>query len=238
MSETAAEAEQHDDELELGPGFVVRTFTAEIASDGDGRTIEGLVIPFDVEQTVSDPPDFQPYRESIARGAFRRAVKAPNRVNEREPDPVLLDFEHYGALTHDALGSMGSIAGTLGHATELVEQPDGLHGTFRVLNGPDGDKALELVHEKVLRGFSVAMRPLKSARIPGGFRRLLVHLDRVSLCRTGAYPESRVLAVRSATPGGEIIDLADLEQPLDPALAAGLARFVTVPGFEQQEDAS
>lgn len=202
------------------PVLVVRTFQAEIAADGDGRTLEGMVIPFNVEATVADPPNFEPYRESIAPGAFRSITNAPNRV--------LLDFEHYGAQA-DAVGSMGSIAGTLGHAVSLQERGDGLWGQFRVLRGADGDKALELAREGVLGGFSAAMRPLRSTRTASGvLQRLKVHLDRVSLCRVGAYDQARVMAIRTE----QIIEEADMDQPLDPVLASMLARFVTVPNLD------
>lgn len=224
MSDTTSTAElelEHD--LDGEPELVVRTFRAEIASDGDGRTIEGLVIPYDVPQTVSDPPAFEPYQETVARGAFRSVTNAPNRV--------LLDFEHYGALLNDALGSMGSIAGTLGHAVELAERPDGLYGRFRILRGSDGDKALELAHEGVLGAFSAAMKPLRSTRLRNGVvQRLKVHLDRVSLVRVGAYPEARVMAIRS----GKILEADDYEQPLDPQLATMLARFVNIPARYEQ----
>lgn len=214
--------EQIERDEQEAPVLVVRTFQATIAADGDGRTIEGMVIPFDVEQIVADPPTFERYTETVAPGAFRSVVQAPNRV--------LLDFEHYGALTNDALGSMGSIAGTLGHAVSLEERPDGLYGQFRVLRGSDGDKALELAREGVLGGFSAAMKPLRSARTAvGAMRRLKVHLDRVSLCRVGAYEQARVMAIRT----GHVLDAEDYSQPLDPALAAGLARFVSVPYLDQ-----
>lgn len=206
------------DEQVQEPVLVVRTFQAEIAADGDGRTLEGLVIPFDVETTVADPPNFVPYKESIAPGAYRSVVNAPNRV--------LLDFEHYGAQ-HDAIGSMGSIAGTLGHAVELRESLEGLYGRFRVLRGSDGDKALELAREGVLGGFSAAMRPLRSARTATGtLRRLKVHLDRVSLCRVGAYEQARVMAIRTE----QILDAEDYAQPIDPELAVRMAALgITLP---------
>lgn len=199
------------DETATEPVLVIRTFQAAIAADGDGRTLEGLVIPFNVEATVADPPNFEPYRESIAPGSFRSVVNAPNRV--------LLDFEHYGAQA-DAVGSMGSIAGTLGHAVSLQERAEGLWGQFRVLSGADGDKALELAREGVLGGFSAAMRPLRSMRTAAGvMTRLKVHLDRVSLCRVGAYEQARVMAIRTA----QVIEADEYEQPLDPELALRLA---------------
>lgn len=198
------------------PQLLVRKFEATISDDGDGRTIEGLVIPYNVRQTVADPPDFQPYQEEILPGAFRGATKAPHRV--------LLDFEHYGA-TFDAVGSMGSIAGTLGWATELEETDRGLRGSFRVGKNPDGDKALELVNAGVLTGFSAAFKPLRSTRSENGvMQRIKAHLDRVSLCRVGAYEQAQVLAVRSKQVLEEMRPVS-----LDPALAQSLGRFVNMP---------
>lgn len=198
------------------PDLIFRVFQADMVASFPKREIEGIVIPFDTVARVSDPPHFQPYDESVRAGAFRHVVNAPARV--------LLDFEHYGAMP-DALGSMGSIAGTLGHARHLEETSAGLFGAFRVLRGSDGDKALELAEEGVLAGFSAAMKPLRSVRtVRGVVERVKVHLDRVSLCRTGAYETARVMAVRSETV--LMVDEQDLPAPLDPELAARLARFV------------
>jgi HK97 family phage prohead protease len=161
-----------------------RTFEAELAGDGDGRTIIGRCVPFDTPATVSDPPRFEPYQELFRAGAFKAATRAPNRV--------LLDFEH----------DLG-IGGVLGHGVELEERSDGLYGSFRVLDHPDGDKALAMVREKILTGFSVMFRSLRSMRSPAGqVERLRVHLDRVALCRLSlaAYEESQVLAVRHRPP--------------------------------------
>lgn len=157
----------------------VRTFEAELADTGDGRTVVGRCVPFDVASTVADPPDYQPYEELFRAGAFKDNTKAPNRV--------LLDFEHEPG-----------IRGALGFGVELEERNDGLHGSFKVLDGNDGDKALALVREKVLTGFSVAFRSrrhLGSVR-SGRVERVKVSLDRVALCRSPAHPTAQVLAVR------------------------------------------
>lgn len=202
----------------MNEGMILRVFQAEMVADFPNREIEGIVIPYDTEADVADPPDFHPYKESIRQGALRKAVDAPFRV--------LLDFEHYGAMA-DALGSMGSIAGTLGHARHLEEQTAGLYGNFRVLKGSDGDKALELAAEGILTGFSAAMKPLRSVRnMHGVVERVKVHLDRVSLCRVGAYEQARVMAVRTE-PEVEV-DEECRPQPLDPELAARLSRFATL----------
>lgn len=153
--------------------------TVEIQADG--RNVEMLCAPFDSPATVADPPDWTPYQEEFARGAFSGAAKAPNRV--------FLEFEHF----HPGL------SGIIGHGAEFEERDDALYGRFRVTNHADGDKALELIHDGVLTGASVFFSALRSARSESGvMRRLRCHLDRVSLCRVGAYPEAKVLAVRSA----------------------------------------
>jgi HK97 family phage prohead protease len=182
----------------------------EIATDG--RNVEMLCAPYEVPAFVTDPPPFgdgRPYEEEFARGAFSGATKAPNRV--------LLEFEHF----HPGL------SGVIGHGAHLEERDDALYGRFRVTDHPDGDKALALIKEGVLTAASVFFGPLRSARQPSGvMRRLKVHLDRVALCREGAYPQAQVLAVRSAP----IFSEAELIPAFDPELAARLeAAGVAVP---------
>lgn len=157
--------------------ILVRTFEAQVESDG--RNLDLFCVPFDSPAQVADPPDYRPYREAFQRGAFTGATRAANRV--------LLDFEH-----HVGMGSL------LGHGDTLEERDDGLYGRFRVTEHPDGDKALALVRDGVLSAVSIAFRALRSQRDGDGIvQRLRVHLDRVSLCRVGAYPEAQVLAVRT-----------------------------------------
>ena len=155
-----------------------RTFEAELAA-GDGRTIEARIAPYGVPATVSDPPTWTPYRELFAPGAFERQVTAPDRVK------VWLNFEHEQGLR-----------GIVGHGTELHDRADGLHGTFRVHENADGDKALQLVNDGILTGLSLEFVSRRSRVVDGVVHRLRVHIDKVSLCRTPAYTDSRVLAVR------------------------------------------
>lgn len=164
---------------------LVRTYeTIEIAADG--RNLEILCVPFNTPAIVGDPPDYKPYREEFLHGAFAGATKAPNRV--------LLDFEHQTAMH-----------GVLGHGAELTERADALYGRFRVTEHPDGDKALALVRDDVLKGASIMFKPLRSVRTPEGVvQRVKAHLDRVSLCRIPAFEQAQVLAVREAPPAAFI----------------------------------
>lgn len=160
--------------------ILVRTFEATLA-EGDGRTIEARIVPYGVEATVADPPTFRPYRERFAQGAFERQVSAPDRVR------VWLNFEHEAGLR-----------GIVGHGVQLRDSPDGLDGVFRVHENPDGDKALSLVRDGLLTGLSMEFAAQRSRNVDGVVERVRAHIDKVSLCRTPAYEDARVLAVREA----------------------------------------
>lgn len=160
----------------LRDGLIVRSFA--VSAEVKGRTLDVRIAPYDRPARVADPPDYKPYFESFAPGAFADALKAPKRI--------MLDHAHNPRLRD-----------VLGFATRLEDRADGLHGSFRLLDDPDGDKALELVREGVLAGVSAEFLPLKSrTRADGVVERLRVRLEKVALCRTGAYGDAKVLAVR------------------------------------------
>lgn len=170
MTETTTET---DERLTL-----VRSYEAEVAA-GDGRTLDLRVIPYNVVAVVADPPDFRPYREAFLPGAFERQAAAPDRVR------MWLNFEHDQGLR-----------GIVGHGVELADSRHDLRGSFRVHENPDGDKALQLVGEKLLTGVSVEFHALRSRIVDGVTQRVRAHIKNVSLCRTPAYAGAEVLAVR------------------------------------------
>jgi HK97 family phage prohead protease len=186
---------------------LIRTFEpAEIEQDPDGLWVAGRCVPFDVVATVSDPPDHVPYQEVFRRGAFRKIAGAANRI-----DAVLLDFEH-----------QPGIAGVIGHAVELEEHDDGLHGRFKFNDKPEsGLKARDLVRDGILKGFSVMFAPREQTISSTATGRLVertkVVLNKVALCRTPAYPTAEVLAVRRRPP--------TRPAAFDPELAARIERL-------------
>lgn len=159
---------------------LVRAFEAELA-EGDGRTIDARIAPYNTPAIVADPPDFLPYQEMFLPGAFERQLRSPNRVR------VWLNFEHEQGLR-----------GIVGHGAELTDHADGLHGRFRVHENADGDKALQLVHEGVLTGLSLEFAAIRSRIVDGVTARVRAHIDKVALCRAerAAYELAQVLAVR------------------------------------------
>lgn len=191
-------------------GVLVREFDAEVTG-GDGRTIDMRIVPFGERAVLRDGlggvPVGEPYEEEWMPGCFDKQLRAA--------DKIYLNFEHDGRLT-----------GIIGRGMQLRSTDDGYHGSFRLLNGPDSDKALELVIEGVLAGASieVPMRTVRSQRSRDGvIQRIKGHLDAVALCRRGAFASAVVTAVREAEMA--IMDEADLVPELDRELVERCERL-------------
>lgn len=156
---------------------------------GDGRTIVGRVVPYNVPALVADELGVT-YREQIAPGTFRRAVRAPNRV--------LLNYEH-------RTGILDQVA----RCTELVESDAGLDGVFRALDGVPGDQALELIRSGAVTGLSVQARiPPRTSRTldDGTIERTLAVLEHVALVAEPAYAGAGVTAVRSSSSSRPLLE--------------------------------
>jgi HK97 family phage prohead protease len=158
--------------------------TLEIRSEGDGRTIVGIAVPYDVEQRIS--PNLV---EVFRKGVFRDVTRAANRVK--------LLFQH----KTDA---------PIGRAIMLEERDGGLYGEFRISKTEAGDEALELIRDGVLSNLSVGFQPLKDEKRSGVVNRIKAHLAEVSLVTFGAYGDAaNIVAVRQEI---EKPNLASIEQ--------------------------
>lgn len=193
MSET--DIQQQDTEAP-DRGLIRREFSGEMTA-GDGRTVDVRIVPYGTRITHNDGlggvAKGVPYQEEWVAGAFAGQERAANRV--------LLNFEHQTGLQ-----------GIVGHGVALVERSDGMYGSFRIHETPDGDKALLLVREKAVTDVSIEAFGRKSVRTADGvIQRVKAHLHGVSLTRRGAYPGAQVLALREPA---ELLDEAML--PLEP----------------------
>ena len=165
----------------------------EIRNDGDGRTICGICVPYDVEQRIHHS-----LVEVFRRGVFSRVVPNAHRVKM--------------LVGHDAQ------ALPIGRATLLREDAAGLYGEFRVSKGSRADDILELVRDGALSELSIGFAPLKDNRRPDGVvERLAAHLAEVSLVTFGAYGQAATVdGVRdqSTTPNLDAVDelLRDLKR--------------------------
>jgi HK97 family phage prohead protease len=156
----------------------------EIRTTGDGRTICGICVPYNVEQRINAN-----LVEVFKAGAFSRVIPNAHRVK-------LL-------VGHD------SQALPIGRATLLREDTNGLYGEFRVSKGNRSDDILELVRDGALSELSIGFQPLKDNRRKDGVvERIAAHLAEVSLVTFGAYGHSaQVVGVReeSTTPNLDAI---------------------------------
>jgi uncharacterized protein len=144
--------------------------------DEDGRTLEGVVVPYD-EVSYLTP---NPAGERVLRGAFAKSAK------QRAGRVFLFRGHDHGH--------------PVGRATTFSDEPDGLHGTFQLRASVLGDETLADVKEGYLPGMSVGFRPLQTRRGSAGETEVVeAQLLEVSLVALGAYDSARVLALREAS---------------------------------------
>jgi hypothetical protein len=153
--------------------------------DGDGRTLFGLAVPFDVELDVSDWWD--DYSEVFRKGSFAKTIR-----ERRHPVPLLVSHERRAL--------------PIGAATELDEQDDGLHAAFHLSATPKADEVLALVADDAISGLSIGFEPVSHTVTAGAKRsppstrdlheRTEVVLREVSVCNFPAYADAGVHGLR------------------------------------------
>jgi len=160
---------------------LVRTFRPDLeiraaSKGGDGRTVEGIAVPYGVEQRIDDT-----LVEQFARGAFNAQLSAPHRVH----------------FTRDHMAYGGSV---IGKAVEFRDDSAGLWASFRVSKTATGDETLELLRDGVLDELSVGFRTRQDRRLPNGtIERVRAHLVEVSVVLEGAYGRGALVsAVRDS----------------------------------------
>lgn len=151
-----------------------------VSVDADQGTIDALIISYEQRAQI----DFDLF-EVFTRGAFASAVSAPHRVKVSNQQ-------------HD-------MKVTIGRATELREESDGLYGRLRIADTAAGRDVMTLLREDILDELSIEFVPqkryMKVEKLADGG--LLVRHDRAVLkglspVAHGAYGRgSRVLAVRA-----------------------------------------
>ena len=157
----------------------------EVRAAAGGRTISGIVVPYNIEQRINNS-----LTEVFLPGAFAAVTRAPNRVK-------LL-------IGHDA-SQLPKGRGTL-----LREETRGLYGEFFVSKTAQGDELLELIKDGAVDQFSVGFMALKDNRRANGVvERVKAHLAEVSLVTFGAYGENAMVSgvrEQSATPNRDAVE--------------------------------
>jgi HK97 family phage prohead protease len=178
---------------------LIRDYVAdiEIRSDGTGRTVHGILVPYNTVARVSDGGPA--YEEMFAPGAFARDIEA--RAGDFRKVKFLYQHQHDEPI---------------GRAVELRDDASGLFGAFRVAKTAKGDEVLELLREGVLDSFSIGFRPIDPA--PGDpisvgepVIRTKAGLRETSVVTFPAYSGALVAGVRAIEPLGDdvIVEVAD-----------------------------
>lgn len=167
---------------------LIRDFVAdiEIRSDGTGRTVHGILVPYNTPARVSDGGPA--YEEMFAPGAFARDIEARNG----DYRGVKFLYQHQ----HDE---------PIGRAVELRDDAAGLFGAFRVAKTSKGDEVLELLREGVLDSFSIGFRPIDPApgdplNINEPVVRVKAGLRETSVVTFPAYAGALIAGVRAIEP--------------------------------------
>lgn len=159
--------------------ILTRDFAVDLSirSDGTGRTVHGILVPYGQVATVSDGG--APYEEGFAEGAFARdlAVRAGNWSG------VKMLYQHMRE-------------NPIGRAVELSEDAAGLYGAFTISRTSLGDEALELLRDGVLDSFSIGFRPLEDEKRGRVTWRTRAALREASLVTFPAYTGAAVAGVR------------------------------------------
>lgn len=159
--------------VDLQRGFAA---DIEIRSDGTGRTIHGIVVPFGQVARVRDSTG-PAYNESFQAGAF-----AKNLQERRSPVKLLSQ--------HDPRNPIG-------RAVEMREDGAGLYGAFRVSNTQHANEQLELARDGVLDSFSVGFTGIKHVKRSDVVVRTEAVLKETSLVTFPAYEGAVVAGIRS-----------------------------------------
>ena len=194
--------------------YARRTFAVELEA-GDGRTVDVRIVPYGERIRANDGlgglPAGMVYEEEMLPGVFDHQINAAHRV--------LVNVEHEQGIT-----------GVVGRGLALRSAGDGFYGSFRMLDTPAGDTALELTREKALGGVSYEARFVKSIRTAEGVvQRVKANLRNIALCRDPAYSGAVVLGLREAD--DEISTFTQelapefLPLPFDAELAARIERL-------------
>lgn len=206
-------------------GLLCRSFNAEMTA-GSGRTIDVRIVPYGVAAEVSDDGRTS-YREMWMPGAFADQVRG---AQAGRASHVHVNFRH---------GQ--SFSDVIGHGISLVERDDAFYGSFKILDGSDGDKALELVRADALSKVSLEAYPKKTNRVNGIVQRVKGHLVNIALTPQGAYDSAAVLAIREeqlAAEEAEAAKKAVASLDMDPEIVERLQRAgISLPARYDQDEA-
>jgi hypothetical protein len=155
------------------------THAVEFRVAGDGHTISGIAVPYEVRSDMV--PD--PRGEVFKRGAFKRNVA--NMVASGKLPKLFLGHDHRQAV---------------GRLTALDDTDEGLLFEARLAGTPSGEAAAVEVREGTLDSVSVGFVAVRERRGAQGVREVVeARMVELSLTPLPAYEGAGVLAFRAAS---------------------------------------
>lgn len=153
----------------------------DLSVRSDGRTIHGILMPYNTETRVNDGFGF--YTEVFRNGAFAKSIR-----ERGDRIPLLVNHDKFNRLP-------------IGRSVEFKEDAKGLYGAFRVSNTTAGDETLTLVRDGAADSFSAGFIPVIPAPrdpIPksGLVERVEAKLLEASVVAFPAYEDARIVGVR------------------------------------------
>ena len=162
----------------------VQIETGTLYANAEDRIVSGLLLPYG-EQGQTNIGKF-----SIEPGA----VEIP-----ADPDVVTLNVQH----DHEE---------PVGRATELLDTPAGIVGTFRIANTPEGDTVLAEIAAGTRSKLSAEVKNvvIRSRKAVSGF------LFGAAIVEQGAFPSAALMAEFAEDTDGETVEAQILEVVADP----------------------
>jgi len=170
-------------------GLYIRSYESDIAVTGDGRTVTGMLAPYNEISQVDD--GFGPYYETFLPGCFEKPLRG-------NASYLRVQLEHNGHW--------------VGRGQMWRDGPKGLFAEMRLDNTEAGREAAFKIRDGQTPGLSLGFLPGKSPtrRIQGKevvTREKVKLVHHVALCQFPVYSGAQVEMVRSR------------EEPMAPRLA-------------------
>jgi len=153
----------------------------------DGRTLEGMIVPYNVVADVAEVNDetgkVERYREQFLTGSLAAMAQG---------------FKHRGRLDVPfMLGHQESFESTIGFATSLDSRDDGAWGSFRIYDDSNLVKIQSMLRESHT-GLSIAFRDTRQPKlIDGVVSRVQVFVGHVAATPVPTYATAGITAMRA-----------------------------------------
>jgi HK97 family phage prohead protease len=160
-------------------GLYIRSYESELSVTGDGRTVCGMLAPYNELAFVDD--GFGPYWETFQPGCFDRCIKG-------QPSYLRVQLEHNGHW--------------VGRGDVWRDSSHGLEADMRLDNTEAGREAAFKIRDGQTPGLSLAFLPGKSPTRNISGKQVVVRervkaIHHVALCQQPAYMGAQVEMVRS-----------------------------------------